>query len=182
MPSPHTSYRWRERESIKCMRSPHTSYRWRERVIETIKCMRSPHTSYRWRERESQRVTSSSSNLVFPGGLPSRYWPAQPCLASVGNRSWAAGWYGDVVTISADREDFKTSGSLKKSHDLACCGNTGILKSEMITHQFVSIWFLKESLIRVTCALFTLQVVCLLYLASREDNSIWRRRLAIILR
>ncbi len=25
--------------------------------------------------------TSSSSNLVFPGGLPSRYWPAQPCLA-----------------------------------------------------------------------------------------------------
>ncbi len=38
--------------------------------------------------------TSSSSNLVFPGGLPSRYWPAQPCLASVGNRSWAAGWYG----------------------------------------------------------------------------------------
>ncbi len=38
--------------------------------------------------------TSSSSNLVFTGGLPSRYWPAQPCLASVGNRSWAAGWYG----------------------------------------------------------------------------------------
>ncbi len=38
--------------------------------------------------------TSSSSNLVFPGGLPSRNWPAQPCLASVGNRSWAAGWYG----------------------------------------------------------------------------------------
>ncbi len=35
--------------------------------------------------------TPSSSNLVFPGGLPSRYWPAQPCLASVGNRSWAAG-------------------------------------------------------------------------------------------
>ncbi len=28
---------------------------------------------------------------VFPGGLPSSYWPAQPCLASVGNRSWAAG-------------------------------------------------------------------------------------------
>ncbi len=38
--------------------------------------------------------TSSSSNLLLPGGLPSRYWPAQPCLASVGNRSWAAGWYG----------------------------------------------------------------------------------------
>ncbi len=38
--------------------------------------------------------TSSSSNLVFPGGLPSRYWPAQPYLASVDNRSWAAGWYG----------------------------------------------------------------------------------------
>ncbi len=38
--------------------------------------------------------TSSSSNLVFPRGLPSRYWPAQPYLASVGNRSWAAGWYG----------------------------------------------------------------------------------------
>ncbi len=37
---------------------------------------------------------SSSSNLVFTGGLPSRYWPAQTCLASVGNRSWAAGWYG----------------------------------------------------------------------------------------
>ncbi len=37
--------------------------------------------------------TSSSSNLVFPGGLPSRYWPAQPCLASVGDWSWAAGWY-----------------------------------------------------------------------------------------
>ncbi len=37
--------------------------------------------------------TSSSSNLVFPGGLPSRYWPAQPCLASVGNQSWAARWY-----------------------------------------------------------------------------------------
>ncbi len=30
--------------------------------------------------------TSSSSNLVFTGGLPSRYWPAQPCLASVGYR------------------------------------------------------------------------------------------------
>ncbi len=38
--------------------------------------------------------TSSSSNLVFPGCLLSRYWPAQPCLASVGDRSWAAGWYG----------------------------------------------------------------------------------------
>ncbi len=38
--------------------------------------------------------TSSSSNLVFPGGLPSRYWPAQPCLVSVGNQSWATGWYG----------------------------------------------------------------------------------------
>ncbi len=38
--------------------------------------------------------TSSNSNLVFPGGLPSRYWPAQPCLASVGDQSWAAGWYG----------------------------------------------------------------------------------------
>ncbi len=38
--------------------------------------------------------TSSSSNLVFPWGLPSRYWPSQPCLASVGNRSLATGWYG----------------------------------------------------------------------------------------
>ncbi len=38
--------------------------------------------------------TSSSSNLLFSGGLPSRYWPAQPCLASVGNQSWATGWYG----------------------------------------------------------------------------------------
>ncbi len=36
--------------------------------------------------------TSSSSNLVFPG-LPSRYWPAQPWLASVDNQSWATGWY-----------------------------------------------------------------------------------------
>ncbi len=36
-------------------------------------------------------LTPSSCNLVFPGGLPSRYWPAQPCLASVGNQSWAAG-------------------------------------------------------------------------------------------
>ncbi len=80
MRSPHTSYRWRERERIepikcmrsthqlqverrgviepiKCMRSPHTSYRWRgERVIEPIKCMRSPHTSYRWRGEESHRA------------------------------------------------------------------------------------------------------------------------------
>ncbi len=32
--------------------------------------------------------TSSSRNLVFTGGLPSRYWPAQPCLASVGKRSF----------------------------------------------------------------------------------------------
>ncbi len=32
--------------------------------------------------------------VVFPGGLPSRYWPAQPCIASVGNQSWAAEWYG----------------------------------------------------------------------------------------
>ncbi len=38
--------------------------------------------------------TSSNSNVVLPGGLSSRYWPAQPCLASVGNQSWAAGWYG----------------------------------------------------------------------------------------
>ncbi len=38
--------------------------------------------------------TSSSSNLVFIGGLPSRYWPAQPCLASVGNRSWNRVLYG----------------------------------------------------------------------------------------
>ncbi len=34
--------------------------------------------------------TSSSSNIVFPGGLPGTY-QAQPCLASVGNQSWAAG-------------------------------------------------------------------------------------------
>ncbi len=43
--------------------------------------------------------TSSSSNLVFPGGLPSKYWPAQPSLASVGDRSWAAGWYGCGIII-----------------------------------------------------------------------------------
>ncbi len=39
--------------------------------------------------------TSSSSNLVFPG-LPSRYWPAQPWLASVDNQSWATGWYKGI--------------------------------------------------------------------------------------
>ncbi len=38
--------------------------------------------------------TSSSSNLVFPGGLPSGTDQAQPCLVSVGSQSWAAGWYG----------------------------------------------------------------------------------------
>ncbi len=35
--------------------------------------------------------TSSSSNLVFPGGLHPGTDQAQPCLASVGNQSWAAG-------------------------------------------------------------------------------------------
>ncbi len=30
------------------------------------------------------RTHTDHSNLVFPGGLPSRYWPAQPCLASLG--------------------------------------------------------------------------------------------------
>ncbi len=44
--------------------------------------------------------TSSSSNLVFSGGLPSRYWPAQPCLASVGNQFWAAGWYGCDIYVN----------------------------------------------------------------------------------
>ncbi len=39
-----------------------------------------------WAPHSGLTNTSSSSNLVF--------WPAQPCLASVGNLSWAAGWYG----------------------------------------------------------------------------------------
>ncbi len=52
------------------------------------------HTDYRVSTPAGLTNTSSSRNLVFPGGLPSRSWPAQPCLASVGNRSWAAGWYG----------------------------------------------------------------------------------------
>ncbi len=57
MRSPHTSYRWRERERdiepIKWMRSPHTSYRWRgERVIEPIKdALTTPATG--GEERES---------------------------------------------------------------------------------------------------------------------------------
>ncbi len=46
-----------------------------------------------WAPPAGPTNTSSNSNLVFPGGLPSRYWSAQPCLASVGNQSWAAGWY-----------------------------------------------------------------------------------------
>ncbi len=52
------------------------------------------HTDHRVSTPAGLTNTSTNSNLVFPGGLPSRYWPAQPCLASVGNQSWAAGWYG----------------------------------------------------------------------------------------
>ncbi len=52
------------------------------------------HTHHRVSTPAGLTNTSSSSNLVFTGGVPSRYWPAQPCLASVGDRSWAAGWYG----------------------------------------------------------------------------------------
>ncbi len=52
------------------------------------------HTDHRVSTPAGLTNTSSSSNPVFPGGLPSSYWPAQPCIASVGNRSWAAGWYG----------------------------------------------------------------------------------------
>ncbi len=56
--------------------------------------------------------TSSSRNVVFPGGLPSRYWPAQPCLASVGNRSWAAAWYWAALNyITAE---FPKLGVVKK--------------------------------------------------------------------
>ncbi len=52
--------------------------------------------------------TSSNSNLVFLG-LPSRYWPAQPCLASVDNRSWAAGWYGcHHITLQTNTETLLT--------------------------------------------------------------------------
>ncbi len=50
--------------------------------------------------------TSSSSNLVFTRGLPSRYWPAQPCLASLGNQSWAAGWYGCLINRKLKRTAF----------------------------------------------------------------------------
>ncbi len=34
------------------------------------------HTDHRWAPPAGLINTSSSSNLVFPGGLPSRYWPA----------------------------------------------------------------------------------------------------------
>ncbi len=53
-----------------------------------------PTQTTEWAPPAGLTNTSSSSNLVFLGGLPSRYWPAQPCLASVGKRSWAARWYG----------------------------------------------------------------------------------------
>ncbi len=45
--------------------------------------------------------TSSSSNPVFPES-PSRFWSAQPCLSSVGDRSWAAGWYGCWIAHNCD--------------------------------------------------------------------------------
>ncbi len=53
-----------------------------------------PITTLGWAPPAGLTNTSSSSNLVFIGGLPSRYWPAQPCLASVGNRSWNRVLYG----------------------------------------------------------------------------------------
>ncbi len=59
------------------------------------------HTEHRVTPPAGITNTSSSSNLVFSGGLPSRYWPAQPCLASVGNQSWAAGWHGCWQAISS---------------------------------------------------------------------------------
>jgi len=47
------------------------------------------HTDHRVSTPAGLTHTSTSSNLVFSGGVPSSQ--AQPCLASVGNQSWATG-------------------------------------------------------------------------------------------
>ncbi len=72
--------------------------------------------------------TSSNSNLVFPGGLPSRYWPAQPCLASVGNQSWAAGWAKHVRIINFNWSQslfFAIIQNLRKTSIGFCWRNQG---------------------------------------------------------
>ncbi len=76
--------------------------------------------------------TSSSSNLVFPGGLPSRYWPAQPCLASVGNQSWAAGWYGCDTQTHMTRGVFSVCVSIHE--DMNTCTSSPELLWESL-HQ-----------------------------------------------
>ncbi len=58
-------------------------------VLSEIRCfftVLGPTQTTGWAPPAGLTNTSSSSNLVFTGGLPSRYWPAQPCLASVGCR------------------------------------------------------------------------------------------------
>ncbi len=98
-------------ESIKCMLSPHTSYRWRgERVVEPINWMgmikwpwltrasggnlartpglhpysvrEEPTKTTRWAPPAGFTNTSSNSNVVFSGGLPSRYWPGSSQVKS----------------------------------------------------------------------------------------------------
>ncbi len=67
MRSPHTSYRWRERERViepikVC--AHHTSYRWRgERVIEPIKYVL-PHTI------QVERRESHRANQVYARHTP----------------------------------------------------------------------------------------------------------------
>ncbi len=61
-------------------------------ALLTVQCPRhytgalGPTETTGWAPPAGLTNTSSNSNLVFPGGLPSRYWPG---LASVGNQSWA---------------------------------------------------------------------------------------------
>ncbi len=78
--------------------------------IESLYCGVRTHTDHRVSPPAGLTNTSSSSNLVFPGGLPSRYWPAQPRLASVGNRSWAAGRYGFCMADIAYLLLFRKNG------------------------------------------------------------------------
>ncbi len=67
---------------------------WQYSVPVTIPGALGPTQTTGWAPPAGLTNTSSNSNLVLQEVSHPGTDQAQPCLASVGNRSWAAGWYG----------------------------------------------------------------------------------------
>ncbi len=76
------------------------------RCCFTVQCPRhytgvlGPTQTTEWAPPAGLTNTSSSSNLVFPGGLPSRYWPGSTLLSFSGQPVLGCGviWWYEVLT------------------------------------------------------------------------------------